>query len=300
MNPSVKSKISRFFPDAKFDYPFAKLTTFRAGGPASVLIDVAAEFQLRDLLALIADESLESLCIGRGSNLLISDLGFDGVVFRLTGALAQIEFKGDRGIAGAGASLVEFARAAAKQGLSGLEFAGGIPGSVGGAVYMNAGAHGSDISCAVSEIRVVSPGGETETIGKEAVNWDYRQGLQDSRIISTTIFKFFSETIDRITKKMDNYLNLRKESQPAGYSAGSVFRNPPGEKAWQLIKDAGFMGMKIGGASVSDKHANFIMSDGTAAGGDIYCLIRAVQKGVMEKTGIELIPEIRLIGKFEE
>ena len=300
MNSAARNSLLKLFPGARTDVPFSTLTTMRVGGNAAVLADPGNTGELQSLLYIIREHDLPSLIIGKGSNLVVSDRGFDGVVYRLGGDFKAIEFRGDTVIAGGGAGLAMLSRMAAERGFSGLEFAAGIPGTVGGAVVMNAGAHGEDISGITAEVHTVTLNGVTETVSGESVKWGYRHGIDDSRIISTTIFKIFNKSIDIILKKMDNNQNVRKDSQPTGFSAGSVFRNPEGGKAWQFIRDAGFSGFKMGGAVVSDKHANFILNTGNATAADVAGLIRAVQKGVREKFGIELIPEIRLIGEFEE
>ena len=283
---------------ARRNATFAETTTFRTGGPIDILVEPATVEELSQTVRILNAESIPYFMLGMGSNLLGSDAGFRGAAVRLKGELSDVSFEGETASAGAGYSLVRLANRAAREGLSGLEFACGIPGTVGGAARMNAGAYGVEIGRIVTEIGTILPDGKVEFLRGDEVEWQYRQGVESSRIIFTTKFKLFTQSIDKILNKMDNNMSSRRNSQPAGYSAGSVFRNPEGEKAYKLILESGLKGERIGGAFVSEKHANFILNDGTATSDDIFRLIRKAQKIVMDKFGFELRPEIRLIGEF--
>lgn len=293
---SLRPLVSRL----AFQVPFSSLTTFRVGGPAAALADCAAPEEVQAVFRLAGSEGWPVFVLGKGSNLLVSDRGFDGVVIRLTGGLAGAKFEGTAAEVGAGYGLVKLSREAAKRGLSGLEFACAIPGSVGGAAVMNAGAHGGEFSSVVREIRGLDSEGGLVTWKRGDVEWGYRRGVQNSRCIFTTIFDFSLQSIDIIQKTMDNNLSVRKRSQPQGFSAGSVFRNPQGRKAYELIDGAGLRGACEGGAVVSGMHANFILNRGGAAASDVYRLIRLVQARVREKFGVELETEIRFLGEFDE
>lgn len=292
---SIRSLIS----DVEFQVPFSRLTTFRTGGPAAVLAGPSNLAELKGLFKYIDDNGLPWFVLGMGSNLLVSDRGFDGVVLRLKGELADVNFDGTSVSVGAGASLVKTAHVAMEKGLSGLEFAVAIPGTVGGAVFMNAGAHGGEMSRIVREVRCLDNDNRERVYAAPEIDWGYRRGAVDSRCIFTTIFDFSPQTIDIIKKTMDNNLSVRKRSQPSGFSAGSVFRNPQDAKAYELIILAGMQGASEGGAVVSDMHANFILNRDNAMSADIYRLIRRVRQAVFENSGVELQSEIRFLGDFD-
>lgn len=282
-----------------FDVPAKKLTTFRSGGKIAVVAYPENEDQLLKIFRFADENGIETFSLGGGSNLLVSDSGFQGVAVKLSGELSKIEINGERMILGGGVSLIRASKAAMRAGLQGLEFACSIPGSVGGAVFMNAGAHGGNIAGIFESAKVLDQNMNLKTLHKNEVSWDYRRGIQDSRNIFTTIFKLNPFTVDKIRKMMDNNIAARKKAQPAGFSAGSVFRNPPGNPAWKLIREAGFAGEKIGGAIVSEMHCNFILNDGNATSSEIYALISKVSKGVEQRFGVKLQREIRLIGSFD-
>lgn len=282
-----------------YDMPLKRMTTYRVGGPTRAYVEIDSITGMQKLLQFIRDYQLSWMVLGLGSNLLVSDRGYDGIIVKLKGEFEKFHFDDNRLVSGSGVGLMRLAREAQRRGLSGLEFASGIPGTIGGAVVMNAGAHGKDISGIITQIEAFDSQGTLKKWRVDEVNWEYRGGFLNSRCIITTIFKLNPSKVDRIKKTMDNYLSVRNHSQPKGFSAGSVFRNPEGRKAWKLIQEAGFQGYHIGDAMVSEKHANFIINRKNASASDIYRLIREIQAGVFEKFGIRLRTEVRMIGDFE-
>lgn len=278
--------------------PLKNYTTFKTGGDASAIAFPKNLDELKKIFNLIRKNNIPYYIIGGGSNILISDKGFDGIIIKLSGELSEIRFDGTMAIAGGGASLIRLSRLAMENGLAGLEFACAIPGTVGGAVMINAGAHGEDISGIINEIHAISADGTVEILKKSDINWGYRRGAGGSRCFFTTIFDLNQKMVDIIKKKMDNCISERNRSQPKGFSAGSIFKNPSGDKAYRLIIEAGFGGACVGDAVVSDKHANFIINRGNASSSDIFNLITQIQNGVRDKFGVNLETEIQLLGEF--
>jgi UDP-N-acetylmuramate dehydrogenase len=284
-------------PDVEFQVPFSRLTTFRTGGPAAVLARPANLRELEGLFRFIDDNGLKSFVLGMGSNLLVSDKGFDGVAIRLQGELAGTNFEGTTATVGAGASLVKLSHTAMEKGLSGLEFAVAIPGTVGGAVFMNAGAHGSDISRVVREVRCLDSGNRERVYRGSEIEWGYRLGLVDSRCIFTTIFDFSPQTIDIIKKTMDNNLSVRKRSQPPVFRRGAFFAI---RRTRRLTNSSfGPVCRSKGRRSGRFRHARQLHPQrGDATSSDIYRLIGRVRRAVLENSGIELQSEIRFLGDF--
>ncbi|MDH3425649.1 MAG: UDP-N-acetylmuramate dehydrogenase, partial [Acidimicrobiia bacterium] len=237
------------------------LTTYKFGGPARYFAEATSEADLVELGLALGDESI--VVIGRGSNLVIADRGFDGVAVRLGSGLAQIEVGDDGQIrAGGAASLPQLARTSAKAGRGGLEWCVGVPGSVGGAVRMNAGCHGSETSQWLVEASVVNlRGGDVTTRTPQELDLSYRHSnLRSDEIVTGTVFRTVESTITDAEAEIRRITAWRKEHQPGGtLNAGSVFKNPPGDFAGRLIDSLGFKGLEVGGASVSDRHANFFV-----------------------------------------
>lgn len=279
--------------------PMKNHTSFRIGGPAEAMVYPKREEQCADILALCQKYGLPVLVLGKGSNLLVSDRGLKGVVLS-TESLCRLRTANRTSLAaGAGASLRAVAELAMEAGLSGLEFAHGIPGSAGGAVYMNAGAYGGEMRQVVFATRYIDENGRLCTAEGAEHDFGYRKSLFTGRdcLITETIFALRPGEPDEIAARMDELWRSRTEKQPLDYpSAGSVFKRPPGNFAGKLISDCGLGGYAVGGAMVSDKHCGFIVNRGGATARDVLCLIEHIQKTVQAAFGIALECEIKLVG----
>lgn len=287
------------------DEPMNRHTTFRIGGPADRFITVFNERQLRELLRVMGEEKLPWLVVGNGSNLLVSDLGIRAAVLSLDGDFKRIDLLADgRSLrAGAAAPLASVCSFARDRGLSGLEFAWGIPGLAGGAVYMDAGAYGGEMQDVVSRVRHMTPEGKVETVCGKELAFSYRKsrytGGRD--IILSVEYLLEPEDPVHISSKMEELMARRKEKQPYEMpSAGSVFKRPQNGYAAALIEECGLKGRQVGGAQVSPKHAGFIVNTGGASCEDVLALVETIQKEVSEKRGIELECEIRVTGEIKE
>lgn len=260
--------------------------------------------ELRDLkrmVSYLATEQIPYLVLGRGSNLLVRDDGFKGVALILKEELAKVEPNGKSDkvvVAGGGLALFELLDYCKAKGLGGLEFLAGIPGTAGGAVAMNAGAWGCEVGGLVQQVQLVTSKGEVTTLGPSRLKFAYRSlSIPKGAVIISVKFELNRESSEIVMEKVSNYLKRRHEKQPSGYpSGGSVFKNPPGDYAGRLIEKTGLKGKKIGGAMISPKHANFIVNTGGARAADILALMDLIRIRVKEQTGIELEPELRLVG----
>jgi UDP-N-acetylmuramate dehydrogenase len=278
---------------------FSRLTSWRVGGPAKYLINVQRETALAETLSLVKELDLPLLLLGNGTNILASDRGFNGVVLRLSGYFARSLVDGTRLTTGSGASLSAAVRVAFEESLSGLEFALGIPGTVGGAVMMNAGAFGWTTAQVLESV-------ETMTLGEEQRIYEsfedtYRTALVPAdEIVTAAVFKLKEVPYPKIQKQMDKIKNQRRDAQPAGHAtAGSVFKNPAGDYAGRLIEACGMKGVAVGAARVSMTHANFIVNEGGATAADMKDLIDKISDEVRYRFGIVLETEVKLVG-FEE
>ena len=283
-----------------FDEPLNKYTTFRTGGPAKRLIQPETPAELAELIKELKDKEEKYIVIGNGSNLLVSDKGYDGTVILIGDKLGEIKVQGSTIYAGAGAMLSAVARAARDNGLTGFEFASGIPGSVGGAVFMNAGAYGGEI-CQVAEYVDVLENGELRRLDVSEMRFSYRHSAAMERelIILGLCIRLESGNKDEITEKMSELNKKRVEKQPLEYpSAGSTFKRPEGYYAGKLIQDSGLAGYRVGGAMVSPKHCGFVINYDNATSSDIYTLMQDVIKAVLEKYNVSLEPEVQLVGEF--
>lgn len=282
--------------------PMSRHTTFRIGGPADRLYRIGAADQLQKLLPLFGREQIPFLVLGNGSNLLVSDKGFRGTALSLEGEFKELRVLPDgRTIrAGAGAMLASLCALARDRNLSGLEFAWGIPGSVGGAVYMDAGAYGGETRDVAVSVTHMDRLGRVETIAREALGFSYRRSRYTggSDVILYADFELRPGDPAEIASKMEELMARRKEKQPYDMpSAGSVFKRPQNGYAAALIEECGLKGRSVGGAQVSPKHAGFIVNTGGASCRDVLELVGIIQKTVYEKTGIELEREVKLIGE---
>jgi len=271
-------------------------TTLAIGGPARWFFRPQSEKALAEALQQLP-EDIAILPLGRGSNLLIPDSGFDGVVLDF-GDLANIEVEGQRLSTGAGARMSKVAQQCAAQGLSGLEFLATVPGDMGGGVAMNAGAFGQWISDTLVSINILHRNGRCETLQREQLNMRYRHTeLPSKALVTSAIFMLESDDPEAIRGRMREMRKQRSSTQPLSLpNCGSVFKNPEGDHAARLIEAAGLKGRKQGSARISSTHANFIVNEGQASSEDVMALIRMAQNAVKEQFGIELEPEVRMLG----
>ncbi|MEE1219636.1 MAG: UDP-N-acetylmuramate dehydrogenase [Ruminococcus sp.] len=282
--------------DARKNELMSKHTTFKIGGAASAYIKISNLSRLSSILKECRDSQIDYILLGNGSNVLVPDEGLDKVVLKLDGSFKQISLIDDTTIyCGAGASLAQLCKFAYKCGLTGLEFAWGIPGSVGGAVYMNAGAYGGEMKNIVHSVSHITKDGTIGRIEKEDLEFGYRTSVYKSNghIITGVTLKLEKAIPDEIQEKMDDYLKRRTSKQPLEYpSAGSVFKRPEGNFAGALIEQCGLKGKKVGGAQVSEKHAGFIINRANATANDVKTLISEIQEIVEKNTGYKLECEI--------
>ena len=283
------------------DEPMSRHTTFRTGGPARLFIRPGDENELIKVSELIRKLGLKYLVIGNGSNLLVSDAGFDGVVISLE-RMNDIKPMGDSDIyAEAGALNSAIALLAKDNSLAGFEFAAGIPGTIGGAMIMNAGAYGGEMKMITKEVRVISPSGEIMTLSNETMEFGYRHSAIKGRgfVVMSALLSLEKGDKETIAATMKELALKRKEKQPLEYpSAGSTFKRPEGYFAGKLIEDAGLRGYSVGGAAVSEKHCGFVINKDRATSADIYQLISEVKERVYENSGVTLEPEVVLVGDF--
>lgn len=286
--------------DVREAEPLRRHVSFRIGGPADLLVVPRSADDLRAAAGYLFRERIPFVVLGAGSNVLIADAGIRGVVIKLGKGLDRVAYDGERVIAEAGAGLPHLAREAAHRGLSGLEFAAGIPASVGGAVVMNAGAHGHAMEDVVHAVRVVTPAGE-RVLEASALGYAYRTSVlqtQPAVVLEATLTLARGDPA-AVRQRTDAWLRHRGETQPIGPpSSGCVFRNPAGDHAGRLIDLAGGKGLVVGGARVSEVHANYILNTGEATAADVRGLMDKVSALVMEKLGVVLEPEITFLGEF--
>jgi UDP-N-acetylmuramate dehydrogenase len=280
-------------------------TSFRIGGPADYYVVPEDSASLASGIALCRQREIPFFILGNGTNLLVGDKGFRGVIFHLYKTMASITCLEEDGVmcvrAGAGALLSKVGKVVAEKGYAGFEFATGIPGSVGGAVMMNAGAYDGEIGNFLQYAIVLDENGNEQKLTLEDMDFGYRHSSVMDRgyIVLETCLKFEKGDRDAILERVEELLAKRKKSQPLDYpSAGSTFKRPEGYFAGKLIQDAGLKGFTVGGAQVSEKHAGFVINTGGATAADVRELIRQVQEKVFEQSGVMMEPEVRMIGEF--
>ncbi len=276
--------------------PMSEYTTFKTGGSAALLAEPQNEKALSLLLAKCAEEKVEPYIIGNGSNLLVDDGGIDSVVIKIGDGLSEIRMVDETTVeCGAGLSLSRLCRFALEKGLSGIEFAFGIPGSCGGAVFMNAGAYGGEMKDVIVSCRHLDRNGVPGEFSLDEMNLGYRTSIyrENGFVVTAVRVKLQKGNKEEIRAKMDDYLGRRKSKQPLELpSAGSTFKRPQGHFAGALIEQCGLKGTRVGGAQVSEKHAGFIVNNTGATSSDIMALIELVRKKVFDETGILLEPEV--------
>ncbi len=287
----------------RHDVPLAPYTTMRVGGPADLFVEARNLFELRGIIRYARSRDVPLFLIGRGSDLVVSDLGIGGLVVLVRAGGLRIE--GERLTVEAGVQMAKVATEGKKAGLSGLEFGLAIPGTVGGAVWANAGAHGADVRGVLVEALVAGADGEERSLGPEALGMSYRQtalkegvpGRPD--VVLAASFALEPADSDTIAERLADIRRWRQEHQPIGQkSAGSVFRNPDGGSAGRIIDELGLKERRVGGAMVSPKHANFIVNTGDATAADIRALGDLVRDSVLRERGIELRYEVEFVGEL--
>ena len=282
--------------------PMSAHTTFRAGGPARYFVTPEGENELAAVLAACREAEKAYYILGNGSNLLVSDAGYPGVMILLGSQFTEVVCpEGEPGVyeLGAGVLLSRAAREAQKDGMTGFEFAAGIPGTVGGAAVMNAGAYGGELKDVLESVRVMTPDGEVKELKTEELDLGYRHSCIPERgyIVLSARIRLEKGDPEAIRVRMDELAAKRREKQPLEYpSAGSTFKRPEGYFAGKLISDAGLKGFSVGGAQVSEKHAGFVINTGNATAADVIALTDAVRDKVFEKYGVKLELEIKQLG----
>ena len=282
--------------------PLGPLSTYKFGGVAQYLFEASGEDDLLGLARVLADHPIPVVALGRGSNVVISDHGFPGVVIRPGPELSWWRLSDDGTVAaGAATPLPVVGRASARRGRGGLEFFVGIPGSIGGAVRMNAGCFGTETADRLVTARIVDMRTATaRTAASADLDLRYRHSnLQDGEVVVEAAFMTIERDAIEAEAEIRAITRWRKDNQPGGtYNAGSVFKNPPGDAAGRIIDELGLKGLRVGGAAVSDRHANFFVADESATSQDVYDLVSEVRKRVADALGVELHPEVRFLGSF--
>lgn len=281
--------------------PMSLHTTFRIGGPADLFVTPGSIQAVADSIRICKETQTPYAVIGNGSNLLVSDTGYRGVIIQIGRNLNQITGNGEEIRAQAGAMLSVIAKTALSESLTGFEFASGIPGTLGGAVVMNAGAYGGEMKDVLTEVTVLTREGEIRTVPAEKLEMGYRTSLaaKNGWIILEAVMKFQKGDAEAIRGRMEELKMQRVAKQPLDLpSAGSTFKRPEGYFAGKLIMDAGLRGFTVGGAQISEKHCGFVVNKGGATAEDVRNLICAVQKKVQEDAGVKLEPEVKFLGEF--
>ena len=303
MSTSMYEHIRTIVPDERlmFHEPMSRHTTFRVGGEAECMAVVETKEELSQLVSYLGRIEQDYFVLGNGSNLLVGDKGYRGIILKMGPRLSAVGVEKDHIAAGAGALLSRVASAARDAGLSGLEFAAGIPGSIGGAIVMNAGAYGGEMKQVVKMVRVMDKEGEILTLDNDTMEFGYRTSIIRDRpfIVLGVVLKLTPGNKDEISAKMEELMKQRKSKQPLEYpSAGSTFKRPEGYYAGKLIMDAGLRGYRIGGAQVSEKHCGFVINAGGASAADIREVIEEVQERVRDRFHVRLEPEVIFLGDF--
>lgn len=299
---SLREKLHAALPDLdlRVQEPLHRHTSFKVGGPAALMACPTTEEELSVLLRVAHEEGVRPFFLGKGSNLLAADEGVDAFLIKLAGGLTRLEQVGETGLyVGAGVTLAQAANFAADRSLTGLEFAHGIPGTLGGGVFMNAGAYDGEMAQVIVSVDCLDETGTFHRLGKEDLDLGYRHSVFSALpwLITGATLELTHGDPAAIREKMADLAQRRRSKQPLEYpSAGSTFKRPVGHFAGGLIEQCGLKGVSVGGAQVSEKHAGFVINTGNATCRDILDLIRLVRKTVLEQTGVELEPEVRLLG----
>lgn len=297
MREEIITEVKRILPAGQIfrKEPMNRHTTFRTGGPAELFLEIKSLSEIQKLLTFFCESGTKYFVVGNGSNLLVDDDGYDGAILHIADGFRGICVAEEKITAQSGALLGRLASAALEHSLTGLEFASGIPGSVGGGVLMNAGAYGGEMSQVVRMVKGFTPEGKEVTFTNDKLDFSYRSSiLKKEKIVVTEVeFGLSGGMRKEISAKMADFAERRRTKQPLEYpSAGSIFKRPEGYFAGKLIMDAGLRGARIGGAQVSEKHCGFIINRGGATTADIRRLMANIQKTVQEQFGVELEPEV--------
>ncbi|MBQ3602032.1 MAG: UDP-N-acetylmuramate dehydrogenase [Lachnospiraceae bacterium] len=290
----------------KKDEKLEKHTTFRIGGPADFFVIPKSADEVKQIIKLCMENHTDYFILGNGSNLLVGDKGYRGVILHIGSGMDSLEFAANEEgrtivTAGAGISLAKLAKEIGKRGLTGFEFAGGIPGTLGGAITMNAGAYGGEIKDCIVSATVVNQNGDILTLTKEQLQLGYRESIiqKEPYIVVEAKFEFEKGQVEEIQGKMAELNKQRREKQPLEFpSAGSTFKRPEGHFAGKLIMDAGLAGYQVGDIKVSEKHCGFVVNVGKGTAADVRKLMDHVRDIVYEKYQVKLDPEVRMIGEF--
>lgn len=304
MNQNVIEKFNNLLGEerVKVNEPMKRHTTFRIGGPADYFLMPSSEKELKGIIEICKSEELPYFILGNGSNLLVSDKGYRGVIVQLYKNYGDIAVKGDEIHASAGALLSQIAAAARNSSLTGFEFAGGIPGTLGGAVVMNAGAYGGEMKDVLKEVTVMTAEGEILTLPAEKLQMGYRTSIVKTKgyLVLGAVIALRQGVQEAIKERMKELTEQRVSKQPLEFpSAGSTFKRPEGYFAGKLIMDAGLRGYQTGGAQVSEKHCGFVINKEDATAADVCRLIRDVQNKVKEQFGVTLEKEVKFLGEFD-
>lgn len=298
-----RERLQTITDNVVFDEEMSKHTTFRIGGKADAYVNAENALEIEKVIHFCKDNDIPYMIMGNGSNMLVSDKGIRGVVIRVGSGMAKCRIEGNNVYADAGILMSALARKILEAELTGFEFAAGIPGTLGGGIYMNAGAYGGELKNIIESVTFICPDGmvKTETVDKLDMGYRHSMFEQGGYTILSCKLKLEKGNYDEIKAKMTDFNQRRSDKQPLSQpSAGSTFKRPEGYFAGKLIQDAGLMGYSIGGAMVSDKHAGFVVNKGGATAKDVMDLIRYVQDTVEEKFGVRLEEEVRLIGDWSE
>lgn len=303
ISQTVLETLRQYVPaeNIRFHEPMHKHTTFKIGGDAYCFIEVTEKTGLSKLVAYLDLVEIPYFVMGNGSNILVSDRGYDGVILHIADGMTNINVTGERMAVGAGVGMAKAARTAAECGLTGLEFAAGIPGTVGGGIVMNAGAYDGEMKQVVESVSVIDRGGNELILDNETMEFGYRTSIIKKKpfLVTGCTFRLRTGNQEEIYAKMEDFQKRRKEKQPLEFpSAGSTFKRPAGNFAGKLIMDAGLRGFSIGGARVSDKHCGFVINTGNATASDVHDLIMQVIETVYEKFQVRLEPEVIFLGEF--
>ena len=296
-------KLQKLLGEAKVlvQEPMASHTTFRIGGPADYFVMPETVEELAAVLKLCKEEQMPYFILGNGSNLLVGDKGFRGVVIQLYKNFDGIQIEGTKVTAKAGAMLIRVAKESGKAGLTGLEFASGIPGTIGGAMVMNAGAYGGEMKDVVTAVTVLTKEGDIKILTGDEMNFRYRGSVVEDEgyIVLEAVMELKEGNLEEIQARIDELSIQRKTKQPIEYpSAGSTFKRPEGYFAGKLIQDAELRGYRVGGAQVSEKHCGFVINAGGATAADVMQLMQDVSEKVNAQFGVTLEPEVKRVGEF--
>jgi UDP-N-acetylmuramate dehydrogenase len=303
MRQSIYNELSGIITDEqiKLEEPMKNHTTFRIGGPAEIFVTPGSIGEVRDIIAVCRKQAVPYYVMGNGSNLLVSDRGYEGVIIQIFKEMNEIRIEGDTVAAQAGALLSAIANRALEEGLAGFEFASGIPGTLGGACIMNAGAYGGEMKDVVREVTLLTPEGEIRDVPGEQMEFGYRTSMaaRTGAVILAARIRLRRGDQEAIRARMEELREKRVSKQPLEYpSAGSTFKRPEGYFAGKLIQDAGLRGFTVGKAQVSEKHCGFVVNKGQATAADVAELMRRVSDKVEEQFGVRLEPEVKRLGEF--